>query len=57
MSKYPDLFATLMASGMWTVDELRKLAGLNFLRIFREVEKVRKRRRRRRRRSDCTSTV
>jgi len=29
-----------MTSGMWTVEDLKKLAGLNFLRIFREVEKV-----------------
>ncbi len=40
VSKYPDLFATLLASGMWTMEELKKLAGLNFLRVFREVEKV-----------------
>lgn len=41
VSKYPELFATLLASGMWTLDDLRKLAGQNFLRVFREVEKVR----------------
>lgn len=40
VSKYPELFATLLASNMWTMDDLRKLAGLNFLRVFREVEKV-----------------
>ncbi len=40
MSKYPQLFATLLASGMWTMEELKMLAGLNFLRVFREVEKV-----------------
>ena len=41
MSKYPDLFATLLASGMWTIEDLKKLAGLNFIRVFKEVEKVR----------------
>ena len=40
VSKYPELFSTLMASGMWTLDDLKKLAGLNFLRVFREVERV-----------------
>ena len=40
VSKYPQLFSTLMASGMWTLDDLKKLAGLNFLRVFREVERV-----------------
>ena len=40
MSKYPELFSTLLASGMWTTEDLKKLAGLNFLRVFREVERV-----------------
>ena len=40
VSKYPELFSTLMASGMWTLDDLKKLAGRNFLRVFREVERV-----------------
>ena len=40
MSKYPALFASLLASGAWSLDDLKKLAGLNFLRVFREVEKV-----------------
>lgn len=30
----------LLASGMWTVEELKKVAGLNFVRVFQEVEKV-----------------
>ena len=41
MSKYPALFAGLLASGSWTLDDLKKLAGLNFLRVLREVERVR----------------
>ena len=40
VSKYPELFSTLLASGMWTIEDLKKLAGLNFLRVFREVERV-----------------
>ena len=40
VSQYPELFATLLASGMWTSDDLKKLAGLNFLRVFKEVERV-----------------
>lgn len=42
VSQYPELFATLLASGMWTSDDLKKLAGLNFLRVFKEVERVSK---------------
>jgi len=42
VSKYPDLFEKLLQSGMWTSDDLKKLAGQNFLRIFKEVEKVSK---------------
>ena len=40
VSKYPELFTTLLASGMWTLEDLKKLAGLNFVRVFQEVEKV-----------------
>ena len=40
VSKYPALFASLLASGAWSLEDLKKLAGLNFLRVFREVEKV-----------------
>ena len=43
VSKYPALFAGLLASGTWTLDDLKKLAGLNFLRVLREVERVRER--------------
>lgn len=41
-SKYPVLFAELIGSG-WTVEELTKLAGGNFLRVLSEVENVRDR--------------
>ena len=41
VSKYANLFSSLYASGNWTLLDLKKLAGLNFLRVWREVEKVR----------------
>lgn len=40
MSSYPRLFAELLGDG-WTVEELAKLAGENFLRVLEEVEKLR----------------
>ena len=40
VSKYPYLFAELLQDPTWTEEHLRKLAGLNFLRVFRQVEKV-----------------
>ncbi|XP_052563985.1 dipeptidase 1-like [Culex pipiens pallens] len=49
VSKYPDLF-DMLANGAyndgttfepWTREDLQKLAGLNLLRVFREVEQVR----------------
>ena len=40
VSKYVELFSALYASGKWTIQELKQLAGLNFLRVWREVEKV-----------------
>ena len=40
VTKYPALFASLLASGAWSLEDLKKLAGLNFLRVFKEVEKV-----------------
>jgi membrane dipeptidase len=39
VSKYPDLFAELMDRG-WSDADLKKLAGLNLIRTFREAEKV-----------------
>jgi membrane dipeptidase len=45
VSKYPAIFDILAQSGKgwtpWTHLELKKLAGLNFIRVFREVEHVR----------------
>ena len=40
VSKYVELLSALYASGKWKLDELKKLVGFNFLRVFREVEKV-----------------
>ena len=40
VSKYVELLSALYASGSWQVDDLKKLVGLNFIRVFREVEKV-----------------
>lgn len=39
VSKYPDLLAELMRRG-WTREEIKKLAGLNVLRVMRNVEKI-----------------
>lgn len=41
VSRYPYLFAELLQDPAWTEEDLKKLAGLNFLRVFRQVEKVR----------------
>ena len=40
VSTYPALFTALLATDTWTVEELKKLAGLNFLRVMRTVEQV-----------------
>lgn len=40
VSKYPELFAELLRSGVWSEEDLRKVAGLNILRVLSEVEKV-----------------
>ena len=40
VSMYPELFAELLRSGHWTVGDLKKVAGLNLLRVFAKVEKV-----------------
>ena len=42
VSKYVSLFSALYGSGEWSVSQLKKLAGENFLRVWREVEKVRR---------------
>ncbi|KAK6633187.1 hypothetical protein RUM44_003788 [Polyplax serrata] len=41
VSMYPELFAELLRSGVWSEEDLRKVAGLNLLRVFNKVEKVR----------------
>ncbi|XP_069187531.1 dipeptidase 1 [Procambarus clarkii] len=41
VSRYPHLFAELLADSSWTLDDLRLLAGYNLLRVMRDVEKVR----------------
>lgn len=40
VSTYPTLFAELLGDG-WTIEELTKLAGQNFLRVLSEVEAIR----------------
>ncbi|KAK8387407.1 hypothetical protein O3P69_018178 [Scylla paramamosain] len=40
-SRYPKLFAELLKDTTWSVQDLKKLAGLNFLRVFARVEQVR----------------
>ena len=37
---YPELFVALLDSGTWDVEDLKKLAGLNFLRVLKDVEQV-----------------
>lgn len=41
VSRYPRLFATLMKDPSWGETQIKKLAGLNFLRVFERVEQVR----------------
>ncbi|XP_012252175.1 dipeptidase 1-like isoform X2 [Athalia rosae] len=41
VSRYPELFAELLRSGKWNVLDLKKVAGLNLLRVLRKVESVR----------------
>jgi hypothetical protein len=45
VSKYPNLFTKLLEDAHWSADDLKKLAGLNFLRVLRQVEQVRGRNR------------
>lgn len=40
VSTYPTLFAELLGDG-WSEEELKKLAGGNFLRVLGEVEALR----------------
>ncbi|KYN28310.1 Dipeptidase 1 [Trachymyrmex cornetzi] len=41
VSRYPQLLATLLEDPTWTEDDIKKLAGLNLLRVFAKVEQVR----------------
>ncbi|KAL7306428.1 hypothetical protein TKK_0001845 [Trichogramma kaykai] len=41
VSKYPELFAELLRSGDWDVLDLKKVAGLNLIRVLQKVETVR----------------
>ncbi|XP_069936525.1 dipeptidase 2-like [Cherax quadricarinatus] len=41
VSRYPELFAELLKDPTWSLQDLKKLAGLNLLRVFRRVEQVR----------------
>ncbi|XP_049831891.1 dipeptidase 1-like [Schistocerca gregaria] len=41
VSGYPALFAHLLATGRWSEADLRKLAGLNMLRVMRAAEQMR----------------
>ncbi|XP_075225894.1 dipeptidase 1-like [Lycorma delicatula] len=41
VSQYPNLFATLMEDPSWGEEQLKKLAGLNFIRVFSTAEQVR----------------
>jgi membrane dipeptidase len=43
VSKYPKLFERLaqIDEPKWSTEDLKKLAGMNLIRVFKEVEKVR----------------
>ncbi|XP_051170675.1 dipeptidase 1-like [Leptopilina boulardi] len=41
VSRYPQLFATLLEDPLWTEEDIKKLAGLNLLRVFAKVEQIR----------------
>ncbi|XP_071527138.1 dipeptidase 1-like isoform X2 [Panulirus ornatus] len=41
VSRYPELFAELLKDPTWSLQDLKKLAGLNLLRVLRRVEQVR----------------
>lgn len=40
-SHYPEVFAELLKDSSWSLQDLKKLAGLNLLRVMRQVEEVR----------------
>ncbi|XP_050713234.1 dipeptidase 1-like isoform X2 [Eriocheir sinensis] len=39
-SRYPEVFAELLKDASWSLQDLKKLAGLNLLRVMRQVEEV-----------------
>ena len=41
VSTYPLLFAKLLEDPKWTVDDIKKIAGENILRVMRKAEDVR----------------
>lgn len=40
VSRYPQLLATLLEDPAWSEEDIKKLAGLNLLRVFAKVEQV-----------------
>lgn len=40
VSTYPNLLEELLKNGTWTEQDLKKLIGINFLRVFRQAESV-----------------
>ena len=40
VSTYPALFTALLATETWSTEDLKKLAGLNFLRVLKQVEEA-----------------
>ena len=40
VSTYPALFTALLATDTWSPEDLKKLAGLNFLRVMKQVEEA-----------------
>lgn len=40
VSKYPVLIEELLKNKAWSEQDLKKLVGINFLRVFRQVETV-----------------
>ncbi|XP_063886045.1 dipeptidase 1-like isoform X4 [Scylla paramamosain] len=39
-SHYPEVFAELLKDSSWSLQDLKKLAGLNLLRVMRQVEQM-----------------
>ena len=40
VSKYPELFAELLRTDKWNILDLKKVAGLNLLRVLRQVKNI-----------------